>query len=49
MFDDRANELCARLEGFGLKIDGNFMERKADLLLDVKAKNILFGKKVIYS
>ena len=42
VFDDRANELYARLEGFGLKIDGNFMERKADLQLDVKAKNILF-------
>ena len=25
-----------------MKIDGNFMERKADLQLDVKAKNILF-------
>ena len=42
VFDDRANELYARLEGFGLKIDGNFMERKADLQLDVKARNILF-------
>ena len=42
VFDDRANKLYARLEGVGLKIDGNFMERKADLQLDVKAKNILF-------
>lgn len=42
VFDDRANELYTRLEGLGLKIDGNFMERKANLQLDIKAKNILF-------
>lgn len=28
-----------------MKIDGNFMERKADLQLDVKARNILFWQK----
>lgn len=42
VFDDRANELYTRLEGLCLKIDGNFMERKANLQLDIKAKNILF-------
>lgn len=42
VFDDRANELYARLEGLGLKIEGDFMERNANLQLGMKAKNVLF-------
>ena len=41
VFDDRANQLYARLEGFGLKIDGDFSGRKANLQLGAKAKNLL--------
>ena len=41
VFDDRANRLYARAEGFGLKIDGDFTGRKANLQLGMKAKNVL--------
>ncbi len=41
VFDDRANQLYARVEGFGLKIDGDFSGRKANLQLGMKAKNVL--------
>lgn len=41
IFDDRTNQLYARVEGFGLKIDGDFSGRKANLQLGMKAKNVL--------
>lgn len=41
IFDDRANRLYARAEGVGLRIDGDFSRRKANLQLGMKARNVL--------
>ncbi len=42
IFDDRSTDLYFRLEDLNVGVDGNFLERTADLQLNLNARNILF-------
>lgn len=42
IFDDRANQLYARMENLGVGIDGAFARRKSRLDVEIQMENLLF-------